>query len=131
MNIEKKEIIHNLNDFGKITIKESPKSIEKKQKEEFLTMVGDLEISLDNSERLMELGIDPIMYEDTFYKIIENLMSQTYGPGNTLVIFWWLKSRIEEPGKKYKLKDYETEKVYNVTTPTQLWNYVKKNRPNA
>jgi len=66
------------------------------------------------------------MFEDRYYKIIEEILIEHWGSLVAEVIFWWIYD-VDDPKKdNYYLFEKETERKIIVKTPTQLYNAVKK-----
>jgi len=127
MSIRKKKILKSLKDItGEGTkLEESKKSKEHKQKEYFKILLEDLEQLLSNSNTLLTLGVDLSIYEDLHFKVIEQIVCEHYGEAQGILVFWWVNSKIENPSAPRVVKNNEG-KEYKITTPNQLWNFIKK-----
>jgi len=125
----KEKIRKSLLEFGGINIqvKESKKSLENKRKRLFINLIEDLKYVLNRSDNLdREYGINLLMFEDRYYKIIEEILIEHWGSLVAEVIFWWIYD-VDDPKKdNYYLFEKETERKIIVKTPTQLYNAVKK-----
>lgn len=119
--------INNLETFaGKgVNVIENKKSIAKRDKKFFLTMVDTLSKLDERSNALMDLGIDLIKYEDPYFQLIENLILKAYGPLKGGIILWWCGERKLLDSKVYNLID-ESGKGTVVTNVNQLYNYLNK-----
>lgn len=119
--------INNLETFaGKgVNVIENKKSIAKRDKKFFLTMVDTLSKLDERSNALMELGIDLIRYEDPYFQLIENLILKAYGPLKGGIILWWCGERKLLDSTTYNLID-ESGKGTVVTNVNQLYNYLNK-----
>jgi len=119
--------INNLEKFaGKgVNVIENKKSIAKRDKKFFMSMV-DTHSKLDErSNILMELGVDLIRYEDPYFQLIENLILKAYGPLKGGIILWWCGERKLLESTTYNLID-ESGKGTVVTNVNQLYNYLNK-----
>jgi hypothetical protein len=106
---------------------ENPKSVEKKKKNTFISIVDslkDLNIRANNMHE--EYGINLFYYEDAHYQIMEELLIQLYGYEVAKVIFWWVYDVDNPKIKDHKIKDEKTGKEHLIRTTTQLYNMVKK-----
>jgi len=110
-----------------LQVKESKKSIENKRKKLFLNLIEDLKYVLNRSDKLdREYKINLLMFEDRYYKIIEDILIEHWGETVAEVIFWWIYD-VDDPKKdNYYLFEKETERKIIVKTPTQLYNAIKK-----
>ena len=76
-----------------VNIKESRKSILKKDRDFFTNLVTAL-VEIDSrTELLIQLGVDLITYEDPYHSIIEGLIFKHYGPVKGEIIMWWLSEK--------------------------------------
>ena len=119
--------INNLDTFaGKgVNVIENKKSIAKRDKKFFMSMVDTLSQLDERSNVLLELGVDLIRYEDPYFQLIENLILKTYGPLKGGIILWWCGERKLLDSKVYNLID-EDGKGTVVTNVNQLYNYLNK-----
>lgn len=125
----KEKIRKSLLEFGGINIqvKESKKSLENKRKRLFINLIEDLKYVLNRSDNLdREYGINLLMFEDRYYKIIEEILIEHWGNLVAEVIFWWIYDVGDPKKDNYYLFEKETERKIIVKTPTQLYNAVKK-----
>jgi len=112
---------------GNIQVKESKKSLESKRKKLFVSLVKDLKYVLNRSEDLdANYGINLLMFEDRYYKIIEDIIIEHWGTMVAEVIFWWIYEVKDPKSEDYYLLEKNTNKKIVVKTPTQLYNTVKK-----
>ncbi len=110
-----------------LQVKESKKSIENKRKKLFLNLIEDLKYVLNRSDNLdREYKINLLMFEDRYYKIIEDILIEHWGETVSEVIFWWIYDVDDPKNDDYYLFEKETERKIIVKTPTQLYNAVKK-----
>jgi len=119
--------INNLEKFaGKgVNVIENKKSIAKRDKKFFISMVDTLSKLDERSNMLLELGVDLIRYEDPYFQLIENLILKAYGPLKGGIILWWCGERKLLEATTYNLID-ESGKGTIVTNVNQLYNYLNK-----
>ena len=112
---------------GNIQVKESKKSLESKRKKLFISLVKDLKYVLNRSEDLdANYGINLLMFEDRYYKIVEDIIIEHWGTMVDEVIFWWIYEVKDPKSEDYYLLEKSTNKKIVVKTPTQLYNTVKR-----
>ena len=112
---------------GNIQVKESKKSLESKRKKLFISLVKDLKYALNRSEDLdANYGINLLMFEDRYYKIVEDIIIEHWGTMVAEVIFWWIYEVKDPKSEDYYLLEKSTNKKIIVKTPTQLYNTVKR-----
>ena len=118
----------NLNNFGsKLKFSKSGKS---EEKEIFIETVVSLEHCWTRTNIMHEeLGIDLWSYEETYYKIIENLIFLKYSESIANLILWYVYDRFDADGKLLGLNvtiPGKEPKLYMVKTPLNLWNLIEK-----
>jgi hypothetical protein len=118
----------NLNNFGsKLRFSKSGKS---EEKEIFIETVVLLEHCWTRTNVMHEeLGIDLWSYEETYYKIIENLMFLKYSESIANLVLWYVYDRFDADGKLLGLNvtiPGKEPKLYMVKTPLDLWNLIEK-----
>jgi hypothetical protein len=112
---------------GNLQVKESKKSLESKRKKLFISLVKDLKYVLNRSEDLdANYGINLLMFEDRYYKIVEDIIIEHWGTMIAEVIFWWIYEVKDPKSEDYYLLEKSTNKKIVVKTPTQLYNTVKR-----
>jgi hypothetical protein len=112
---------------GNLQVKESKKSLESKRKKLFISLVKDLKYVLNRSEDLdANYGINLLMFEDRYYKIVEDIIIEHWGTMVAEVIFWWIYEVKDPKSEDYYLLEKSTNKKIIVKTPTQLYNTVKR-----
>ena len=112
---------------GNLQVKESKKTIESKRKKLFVSLVKDLKYVLNRSEDLdANYGINLLMFEDRYYKIVEDIIIEHWGVMVAEVIFWWIYEVKDPKSEDYYLLEKSTNKKIIVKTPTQLYNTVKR-----
>tara|TARA_Y100001972_G_scaffold64978_1_gene79210 strand:+ start:8824 stop:9225 length:402 start_codon:yes stop_codon:yes gene_type:complete len=111
-----------------LTIKENPESKIKKHKKVFTEIVLDLKNLHMRSEILdIKYGIHLVHFEDEHYKIIEQLLIETYGIAAAEVIFWWVYNfNSDSKPEDYYIEEENTGKKYYVKTENQLYTLLKK-----
>ncbi len=119
--------INNLETFaGKgVNVTENKKSVAKRDKKFFVSMVDTLSKLDERSNALMDLGIDLIRYEDPYFQLIENLILRTYGPLKGGIILWWCGERKLLDVKMYNMVD-ENGNGTVISNVNQLYNYLNK-----
>lgn len=110
-----------------LQVNESKKSKEIKRKKLFINLIEDLKYVLNRSDNLdREYGINLLMFEDRYYKIVEEILIEHWGELVAEVVFWWIYDVKDPKESNYYLFEKETNKKYIVKTPTQLYNLLKK-----
>ena len=110
-----------------LQVKESKKSKENKRKKLFINLIEDLKYVLNRSDNLdREYGINLLMFEDRYFKIVEEILIEHWGELVAEVVFWWIYDVKDPKESNYYLFEKETNKKYIVKTPTQLYNILKK-----
>jgi hypothetical protein len=119
--------IENLDTFaGKgVNVSENKKSIVKRDKRFFMNMVDTLSKMDDRTSYLMEMGIDLVRYEDSYYQLIENLIVKAYGPLKGGIILWWCGERKLLNVTKYNMIDEDGNETL-ISNLNQLYNYLNK-----
>jgi hypothetical protein len=118
----------NLNNFGsKLKFSKNGKS---EEKEIFIEAVVLLEHCWSRTNVMHEeLGIDLWSYEETYYKIIENLMFLKYSESIANLVLWYVYDRFDADGKLLGLNitiPGKEPKLHMVKTPLDLWNLIEK-----
>ena len=112
---------------GNIQVNESKKTIENKRKRLFISVIEDLKYVLDRSDTLdKEYGFNLVMFEDPYYKILEDIIIEHWGEIVSEVIFWWIYEVKDPKNSNHYLLEKTTKKKIMIKTPTQLYNTVKK-----
>ena len=116
----------NLNNFGsKLRFSKSGKS---EEKEIFIETVVLLEHCWSRTNVMHEeLGIDLWSYEETYYKVIENLIFLKYSESIANLILWYVYDRFDADGKLLGLNitlPGKEPKLHMVKTPSDLWNLI-------
>jgi len=110
-----------------LQVNESKKSKENKRKKLFINLIEDLKYVLNRSDNLdREYGINLLMFEDRYFKIVEEILIEHWGELVAEVVFWWIYDVKDPKESNYYLFEKETNKKYIVKTPTQLYNILKK-----
>jgi hypothetical protein len=127
-NLFKMDIyIENLQHFaGKgVSISENKKSVAKRDKKYFISMVDTLSKLDDRTSMLMELGMDLVKYEDPYFQLIESLIIKSYGSLKGGIILWWCGERKLLDTTHYNMIDEEGNATM-VSNVNQLYNYLNK-----
>lgn len=125
----KEQIRKSLLELGGINlqVKESKKTLESKRKKLFVSLIEDLKYVLDRSDTLdKEYGFNLVMFEDRYYKIVEDIIIEHWGEIVAEVIFWWVYEVKDPKSEDYYLLEKTSNKKIIVKTPIQLYNIVKK-----
>jgi len=108
-----------------VSIKETRKSVIKKDRDFFTNLVTAL-VEIDSrTEILIKLGVDLITYEDPYHTIIEGLIFKHYGPIKGEIIMWWLSEKRLPERKNMTLLGNDGVD-YPINTPIQLYQSLKK-----
>lgn len=108
-----------------VNIKETKKSVFKKDRDFFTNLVTAL-IEMDSrSELLIKLGVDLILYEDPYHTIIEGFIFKHYGEIKGEIIMWWLGEKRSPKGKNMTLQG-EDGLDYPINTAIQLYQALNK-----
>jgi hypothetical protein len=110
-----------------LQVKESKKSVENKRKSLFINLIEDLKYVLNRSNELdSKYGVNLLMFEDRYYKIVEEIIVEHWGSLVAEVIFWWIYEVFDPKKNNYYLFEKDTKQKIIVKTPTQLYSAVKK-----
>jgi|TARA_R110001583_G_scaffold16819_3_gene68770 hypothetical protein len=110
-----------------LQIKESYKSIEKKKKETFVSVITQFKQVWKISNELGEnYGVNLVGYEDKYYRIIENLIFEHYGKWAGEIIMWWIYEVDNPKNELHHVYDKDNKKKHPVRTVTQLYTTLKK-----
>jgi len=110
-----------------LTVTETQKSIEKKQKALFLEIVSELKLAVNRSDELLsKRGINLTMYEDKYFQIIEGLMIEAWGLVVSEVVFWWVYEINNGPKEEHYLLEQSTNIKHPVKTTSQLYKLLVK-----
>ena len=109
-------------------VTESTKSIEKKRKALFMSIVDELNNVTMNSELLSEnYSINTMFYEEPFYFLIETLLVELWGDEVATVIFWWVyQVRQPQKGVTYYIEFTDIEEKHDVKNLNQVYSVLKK-----
>ena len=108
-----------------VQVKESQKSINKKDKAFFVNLINILMELEQRTEGLLEFGVDLILYEEPLHLIIESLIYKNYGHIKGELIYWWVSEKLKNSGKNLTLKGTDGEE-YSINTPLQLYMALQK-----
>lgn len=118
----------NINNFGsKLKISRNKKS---QEKEIFMDIVSNLEQCWIRTNFLHEhLKLDFYSYEETYYKIIEDLILVKYGETISSLILWYVYDRFDSDGKLLGLDitfPNKQPKTYYLKNCSDLWELIQK-----
>lgn len=108
-----------------VSLTENPKSIKRRDKKFFFTMIDALSKFDDRTQILMELGIDIIKYEDPYFQLIEELIVKSYGALKGGIILWWCGERKLLDVQHYNMIDEDGNNTI-ISNVNQLYNYLNK-----
>ena len=110
-----------------LRIKESSKSVEKKQKEIFVSIITQFKDVWEKSNALQkDHGVNLVQYEEKYYRIIELLVYELYGSRAAEIIMWWVYD-VENPKKEdYYIYDKENKTKHIVKSVSQLYSVLRK-----
>jgi len=108
-----------------IAIKENKKSIKNQEEQFFLDIVDALKTIEENSINAEKLGINLVIYEEPYMKLIESILCQYYGEFPAVLTIWWCFENCDENGKTFSLVDEEGNQ-FVIKTPKQLYKFIKQ-----
>ena len=108
-----------------VKIKESRKSILKKDRQFFIDLVTSLADLDDRTDHLVKMGIDLMTYEDPYHNIIEGFIFKHYGNVEGEIVMWWLSEKRLPKEKDMVIQDHNGID-HPVNTPIQLYNMIKR-----
>tara|TARA_B100001094_G_C17970635_1_gene690111 strand:- start:483 stop:872 length:390 start_codon:yes stop_codon:yes gene_type:complete len=104
-------------------------NIQVTEKSVFCLFIKKLEESNKIENELIETGgIDCNKVTDPLWIVIENLLKFVYGEQAADTILWYIYDRFNPDGTVIPLED-EDGKQYIITTPDDLWSYIKYRYP--
>ena len=111
-----------------VGIKESEKSIKKKEEKQFIDLVTNLCTIEAHSRNIFNSGIDITIYDNMYFQVISVLLDKTYNTIQKNVILWWVFESLSPEGDVYPLMD-ENEKEVILETSEDLFNLLCKVNP--
>ena len=108
-----------------IEIKENKKSIKNQEEQFFLDIISSLQSIELNSINAENLGVNLMIYEEPYMRLIESILCQYYGEFPTVLMMWWCFENSEEGGKVFNLIDDDGKK-FVIKTPKQLYKFIKQ-----
>lgn len=108
-----------------VKIKESEKSIKKKEEKQFIDLVTNLCTIEAHSRNIFNSGIDLTIYDNMYSQVISVLLDKTYNLIQKNIILWWVFESLSPEGDVYPLMD-ENEKKHIINTPLQLYKFIKQ-----
>jgi hypothetical protein len=108
-----------------VEIKESEKSIKKKEEKYFIDLVTNLCAVEAHSRAMFNSGVDTTVYDNMYIQIITTLLDKIYNPLQKNIIIWWVFDALSPEGEVYPLLD-ENNKKHIINTPLQLYKFIKQ-----
>ena len=108
-----------------VEVKESEKSIKRKEEKYFIDLVTNLCAMEAYSNNALNLGINLSVYDDMYIQIIGALLDKVYNPLQRNIILWWVFESLSPEGEVYPLLD-ENNKKHIINTPLQLYKFIKQ-----
>jgi hypothetical protein len=106
-------------------VKESEKSLEKKEEKFFLELMENMcQIEAVNAV-LGTVGIHVAKYENPYVASMRLLLDKHFGELKTEIILWWVFDSISPEGGVYPLMDEKGIK-HVIKTPLQLYKFLKR-----
>jgi hypothetical protein len=107
------------------TIKESSKSIKKKDERFFYELVENLCQIEAVWAILRTIGVHTDVHDNPYVTSIAMLMEKQFGKLKTSIVLWWVFESISPEGDIYPLVD-ENQERHIIKTPTQLYKFLKR-----
>jgi hypothetical protein len=108
-----------------VEIKESEKSIKKKEEKYFIDLITNLCAVEAHSRAMFNSGVDTTVYDNMYIQIITTLLDKIYNPLQKNIIIWWVFDALSPEGEVYPLLD-ENNKKHIINTPLQLYKFIKQ-----
>ena len=108
-----------------VGIKESEKSIKKKEEKQFVDLITNLCTIEAHSRTIFNSGIDITVYDNMYFQVISVLRDKTYNLIQKNIILWWVFESLSPEGDVYPLMD-ENEEKHIINTPLQLYKFIKQ-----
>jgi hypothetical protein len=122
-----------LNNFGRLKISKRDKSNEKELFTETVILLEHCWLKTNFLHE--EVKIDLWNYEESYYKVIENLIFMKYSEDVANLILWYVYDRFDADGKILGIDvtfPGKESKRFILKSPTDLWNLVEKiNKSNS
>jgi hypothetical protein len=106
-------------------VKESEKSIKKKEEKQFIDLITNLCTIEAHSRTIFNSGIDITVYDNMYFQVISVLLDKTYNLIQKNIILWWVFESLSPEGDVYPLMD-ENEEKHIINTPLQLYKFIKQ-----
>jgi hypothetical protein len=116
-----------LNNFGRLKISKRDKSNEKELFTETVILLEHCWLKTNFLHE--EVKIDLWNYEESYYKVIENLIFMKYSEDVANLILWYVYDRFDADGKILGIDvtfPGKESKRFILKSPTDLWNLVEK-----
>lgn len=72
--------------------------------------------------------LDLCNFEDSFYKVIENLLELKYNSNQRDIINWWLYDKFLPTGEVLILTHKDTEEIIPSDTPEDVWDLIQEQK---
>lgn len=108
-----------------VEIKESPKTLKKKEEQFFTELIGHMCQIEAHTALLNAVGINIDEFQKPHLTVFEMLLNQMFNSTQTSIIMWWVFESIDENGKVCGIIDDEG-KEHIINTATQLYKFIKK-----
>jgi hypothetical protein len=106
-------------------VKESEKSLEKKEEKFFLELLENICQIEAVSAVLSTVGIHIEKYDNPYITSMRLLMEKQFGELKTEIVLWWVFDSISPEGGVYPLMDEKGVK-HVIKTPLQLYKFLKR-----
>jgi hypothetical protein len=106
-------------------VKESEKSLEKKEEKFFLELLENMCQIEAVSAVLSTVGIHIEKYDNPYITSMRLLMEKQFGELKTEIVLWWVFDSISPEGGVYPLMDEKGVK-HVIKTPLQLYKFLKR-----
>jgi hypothetical protein len=125
MTTPKKQTIKKDNTFGNVQIKRKRKSDITIRKELFISIINNIEATLNRQELLFaDFRLDWTTYNELFFNIIDDLIFLEFGNTGLELIDFYLYGRENTDGSENQLIDKD-DNVIPLNSAEDLWNLIK------
>src|SRR5258708_5287501 len=115
---------------AKTQIKRRQKSQASQNKQLFISIIQELELTVDRENALLvAFGLEYGNYDDLFYSIIDKLMQLKFGKENSELIFFYLYERKNPDGSINTIKNSRSKEELTLNNIGDLWNFLIKLNP--
>ena len=125
MTTPKKQTIKKDNTFGNVQIKRKRKSDITIRKELFISIINNIEATLNRQELLFaDFRLDWTTYNELFFNIIDDLIFLEFGNTGLELIDFYLYGKENTDGSENQLIDKDNN-VIPLNSAEDLWNLIK------